>query len=68
LSYFRAIYAKEEISKRAFDLTTKVIQLSQGNYCAWHYRRKMLDELKMSMEDEMEWLRSEFALDLEKNY
>jgi len=56
------------VSPRAFALTTKVIQMSNGNYCAWFYRRKCLSELKMSLEEEMEWLRSNFALDLQKNY
>ena len=68
MGVFRAVIAKEEVSERAFDLTTEVIALSQGNYTAWFYRRKMLDLLKKSLKEEMEWLRGPFGLQLEKNY
>ncbi len=56
MGYFRAILAKEEVSQRAFDLTTEVIKLSQGNYTAWFYRRKMIDLLKLPLQNEIEWL------------
>ena len=67
MGYFRAILAKQEVSERAFWLTTEVIDHSQGNYGAWAYRRKMLDELKMDLGKEFEWLRSK-GKELEKNY
>lgn len=68
MSYFRAVLEKEEVSERAFILTNKIIELSNGNYTAWYYKRKLLDKLNKPLEEEMKWLRSEFALDLEKNY
>ena len=49
-------------------MTTEVIKLSQGNYTAWFYRRKMLDLLKLPMQLEIEWLQGETGLLLEKNY
>jgi hypothetical protein len=50
MGIFRAVIANEEVSIRAFDLTTEVIAMSEGNYTAWFYRRKMLDLLKMPLE------------------
>lgn len=35
MSYFRAIVHKGEVSQRAFDLTTEVIQINPGFYTAW---------------------------------
>jgi len=67
MGYFRAILAKEEVSQRAFELTTEVIDHSQGNYGAWAYRRKMLDALKLDLTKEFDWLRSK-GMELEKNY
>lgn len=67
MNYFRAIFHKNEISKRAFDLTTEVIKCNPGNYSAWFFRRRLIDELKMPLEQEMEYL-NEIALDFEKNY
>jgi len=67
LGYFRAILVKEEISERAFHLTTETIMESQGNYTAWFYRRKLLDELKKPLEDELKFLNN-IAIEFEKNF
>jgi protein farnesyltransferase/geranylgeranyltransferase type-1 subunit alpha len=48
-------------------LTYEVISLAAGNYSAWHYRRVLLDELKIPLEKEMELLRK-IGLNMEKNY
>ena len=64
---FRAILKAGEISDRAYALTEEVIKNSQGNYTAWFYRRKCLDELKLPLEDEMRWLQLN-GLSMEKNY
>ena len=56
MGYFRALFHKKEISKRAFGLTTETILLNPGNYSAWHYRRLLLDELKMPLSEELIFL------------
>ena len=67
MSYFRAILKKGEVSERAYSLTTEVIDYSEGNYTAWFYRRKCIDELGLSLEAEMVWLQDD-GLSMEKNY
>jgi len=67
MGYFRAILKKDEISKRALNLTEEVIYHSEGNYQAWHYRRKLLEKLSMPLKKEMEWLQ-DIGLDKEKNF
>ena len=67
MGYFRAILKSEEVSDRAFTLTQEVIKHSAGNYSAWWYRRKMIDDQKLELADEMEWLRA-IGMEMEKNY
>lgn len=69
MDYFRAILAANELSKRAFDLTSEVIMLNAANYTAWRFRRLCLNALG----DEVLW-KGEFAFmaarlrDNQKNY
>ena len=44
-----------------------MIKLAAGNYTAWYYRRVLLDELKLDLRQEMDYLRS-IGISLEKNY
>ena len=67
MGYFRAILKAGEISQRAYELTEEVIRMSAGNYTAWFYRRKCLDELQLPLEEEMKWLQA-CGLSMEKNY
>mmetsp|Transcript_37179 Transcript_37179/g.45387 ORF Transcript_37179/g.45387 Transcript_37179/m.45387 type:complete len:118 (+) Transcript_37179:201-554(+) len=67
MGYFRAILKKGEFSERAFLLTQEVIHHSEGNYNAWFFRRKLIEKLGLSLEDEMEWLQ-EVGLEKEKNF
>lgn len=67
MSYFRALFKAMEISSRALDLSRETILLNQGNYAAWHYRRKLLHELKVDLMTEISWLNS-IGLMMEKNY
>lgn len=48
---------KEEVSYRAYKLTEKVIEVSGGNYMAWLWRRKCIDELEIKAEEEFEFIR-----------
>ena len=56
MGYFRAIFTAKEISERAFELTKETIELNQGNYTAWHFRRQLLHELKKDLTQEIMWL------------
>ena len=67
MGYFRALFHKNEISQRAYDLTEEVICMNPGNYSAWHYRRMLLDKLQLPLSYEMDFI-NEIQLDLEKNY
>lgn len=53
MGYFRAIFVKQELSQRAFDLCAEVIAVNAGNYTAWHYRRKLLHALNKDIAAEL---------------
>jgi len=56
LDTFRAICAKEEISQRAYELTEAVIYLNPSHYTVWLYRQKLINELKINLEAELDFL------------
>ena len=56
MSYFRAIFLKQEISERALELTQETIMTSSGQYTAWTYRRKLLHALGKDLSYEIGWL------------
>jgi protein farnesyltransferase/geranylgeranyltransferase type-1 subunit alpha len=66
-SYFRAILHKNEISYRAFNLTTELIQVNSTNYMAWYHRRQCIDLLKVDLKKELDWL-DEIGVINQKNY
>jgi hypothetical protein len=41
--------------------------MNPGNYTAWYYRRKLIDELKLPLDKEIDFLNS-IGIKLEKNY
>ena len=67
-SYFRAIVEKGELSQRALALTSEVISINPGNYMAWYYRRKCLDELMPDNLDNEILLLNDFAIQMAKVY
>ena len=67
MEYFRAILKIQEVSIRAFELTSEVIHLSSGFYAAWHYRRFLFNQLQLDLQSELNFL-SECAQNNPKNY
>ena len=67
MGYFRAIFTAKEISERALELTKETIELNQGNYTAWHFRRQLLHELKKDLTQEVMWLNA-IGVEMQKNY
>jgi len=55
--YFRAVLRSEEKSERVFALTTDAVNLNPGNYTVWHYRRLVLQHLKMDLKEELAFCR-----------
>lgn len=53
MSYFRAVQAKKELSRRVLDLTARVIELSPGHYTVWRYRLDTVEKL-MTEGDEID--------------
>ncbi|KAL4492520.1 hypothetical protein ABPG72_007633 [Tetrahymena utriculariae] len=56
MDYFRAIIKSDEISMRSFELSGFVLQQLTSNYNAYHVRRKCLEQLKLSYEDELKFI------------
>lgn len=54
-NYFRAICKLEELSERAFKLTTHALRLNPHNYNVWSYRRRILKSLKCDARKELCW-------------
>ena len=54
-SYMAAIMQKKEYSLRAFELTTDAIDLNAANYTVWHYRREILRNMNISLDQEVEF-------------
>eukprot|EP00040_Diaphanoeca_grandis_P005075 m.31264 g.31264 ORF g.31264 m.31264 type:complete len:311 (-) comp16429_c0_seq1:293-1225(-) len=67
MDYFRAINKKQEMSVRAFQLTTDAIELNPANYTVWHYRRKILKNIEIDLKQELEYI-GDMIDDNPKNY
>ncbi len=67
MGLFRYVVQEEEVSERAYRLTTEVLGVNPGNYTVWHWRRRCLDKLELSLERELEWL-DDVGVENEKCY
>ena len=81
MGLLRALLTANELSVRAFNLTTAVIELAPAFYTAWNYRYRIVEHLvseekKLGQSDdaagnwlnrELDWL-DEFTLNNPKNY
>ncbi|CAD5221754.1 unnamed protein product [Bursaphelenchus okinawaensis] len=66
-AYFRAVLHKNEMSERAFELTTTCSQLNPANYSVWQFRRNLLRALKKDLNQEMTFCK-DMACEHPKNY
>ncbi|XP_016171124.1 protein farnesyltransferase/geranylgeranyltransferase type-1 subunit alpha isoform X1 [Arachis ipaensis] len=67
MDYFRAVYLADERSPRALSLTAEAIHFNAGNYTVWHFRRLLLESLKVDLHDELEFI-ERIAAKNSKNY
>lgn len=67
MDYFRALLKSGEVSERALELTSAVIDLNSANYTAWSFRRKILFALEKNLEEELVWV-ADIAGGTPKNY
>lgn len=65
--YFRAIYNKHELSERALTLTEACIRYNPANYTVWEYRRQIISELKLSVDNELTFTKNKMGAN-PKNY
>ena len=54
--YVRACMQTNEVSERALELTKDACQLNPANYTVWCYRRKLLNELKSDLNEELAFI------------
>eukprot|EP00762_Andalucia_godoyi_P000077 ANDGO_02294.mRNA.1 Protein farnesyltransferase/geranylgeranyltransferase type-1 subunit alpha len=58
MDYMRAIIRSEEVSLRAFNLTTDAVRLNPANYTVWTFRRRIIFQLGLDLSAEMKFTAS----------
>lgn len=56
MDYFRAVYLADERSSRSLALTAEALHFNSGNYTVWHFRRLVLESLKVDLHGELEFV------------
>ncbi|KAI3396453.1 hypothetical protein diail_12173 [Diaporthe ilicicola] len=67
ISYLRAVMAKKEFSPRCLRLTEHIISMNPAHYTVWLYRFSIVQGMKASIPEEIEWL-NQVSLENLKNY
>ncbi|ORX91365.1 farnesyl transferase in complex with biphenyl inhibitor [Basidiobolus meristosporus CBS 931.73] len=67
MDYYRALAKVEEISQRALDLTSYIIEMNPAHYTIWIYREKLLFSLGKDLSEELDYI-DEFAEENPKCY
>ncbi|ODQ67181.1 protein prenylyltransferase [Nadsonia fulvescens var. elongata DSM 6958] len=68
MGILRALMANQELSERALDLTTEIIDQNPAHYTVWAYRVNIIQELGVDfLINELEWVDS-IAMEATKNY
>lgn len=70
-SLFQVVIEKRDISERALRLTERIINICEGHYTAWLYRRTIILALMSQsinfLFDEIQFIR-QYTVDCPKNY
>ncbi|TPX56111.1 hypothetical protein PhCBS80983_g04786 [Powellomyces hirtus] len=67
MSYFRAVLATTDRSKRVLDLTEFIVRLNPGHYSVWKYRQDTVFALSADLTSELDFI-EEMAEDQPKSY
>eukprot|EP01031_Cornospumella_fuschlensis_P034765 gene34765-42099_t len=67
MGLFRALIAKQEYSKRGFELTTSLLELNAASFTVWQYRRECIRKLHLNLTEELDFMDT-FASENPKNY
>lgn len=67
MSEFWRAKASDERSEHVLQLTTRIIDVCEGHYTVWQYRRHLVDALKVDLLSELAFVR-QYTVERPKNY